>query len=1069
MANETPRSDLEKELLKIINDKQGVEDVRDSEGGVLTFIRWEKTKFEFDESRTLSGAENINTLRFDNISFMGAWDKYTLFNQFKNVKRLEFINCNTLSSAIGSDSVLGKMNKALSEIKKDGTLGVGATIMEISFENTKVVHMANVKQFNKLESITLKNVGHLIWNDFAKKAPLIKLTLDTVPVNSKIISNISGIKRLEKLELSDVYDGADVDFNMRGLATLKNITRLRLNNMMIINPFSWINGLKNLQTLDLSRLRITDLSDFEPGGLDNLKELILDNNPIQDINEEGFKNLKELSLVNTRIKKLPIISTIEKLNCSRCDGIDWKGLNNWGSLHADALKNLKRLDVSRTQIDDIEGLVETLNLNNLIYVNISNTEIKELSDSFLDKLKHLEILIAEHLQLESLPTDILKIPDWQLEEKRHEKDIVNNLYTLAEEQKPGDKKYAYLHGTRVLNLPKHFITPKNPKTRQEFWNYEIATHGHQATIVFLGEKDKKDEIMYKLFNVTRADFIKCKGQHILNTRVYLQVFNSTESGSNMLDPNTVLNVLALSQRPQYRSAHTMFMSDNALYVIVINSADAIELQRKADFWFRFVKYSVDSADILFLLLKRPEQDENEIDMERYRTDPRYHVHKKVINLFDESYDDELLETARGRLIHAIQRLPSYTGKTIAGWKNAFRYISELFEVRPSIKYGTDDINSFESICNRYRIGKDGGKGEEYSPEMLEIFRSMLEEADVCYDDGYGTLYSHAWFARFVYALLDHAREQHGRVYVQEFILYLQDTIIEYDYSVEQVKELLDTLSSNKSTNPKKNFSLCFGKKMGSEAEAYYFPQYGYILDAPKSYLQNNSGNQSKEAWREVWSKQSEALRKSEYANHYVINLPFLSDALYVDIICKLLSKLREILGGNAYEIPNEGITSGVEGLVAMFESSSVEVKNKSVKAPPCCLLVDGVPGAPGCIQFYVAPNMEHKDIKEFDFHEALRIRQTELVEHAFAELFKAIGNNNPLLLDMSIYLTLPNHNLEVSVDTPEWRIALRDICFYENTQESTYYYRGWSLPMDILKSLVPPSYRTALSDLLGKK
>ncbi|MFA5069652.1 MAG: leucine-rich repeat domain-containing protein, partial [Candidatus Omnitrophota bacterium] len=167
------------------------------------------------------------------------------------------------------------------------------------------------------------------------------------------------------------------------IADLNGLTRTLYANERNILSIEGAQYLTNLQKLDLSDNRISDLSPL--AGLINLHELYLDVNQISDLSPlEGMTNLQQLNLYNNQIIDLsPLAGLTDLQNLNFL-------LNNINDISPLAgLTNLQNLILSCNQISDLNPLA---GLTNLQYLYIENNQISNLSSlSGLNNLKVLEL------------------------------------------------------------------------------------------------------------------------------------------------------------------------------------------------------------------------------------------------------------------------------------------------------------------------------------------------------------------------------------------------------------------------------------------------------------------------------------------------------------------------------------------------------------------------------------------------------------------------------------------------------------------------------------------------------
>ncbi|MCL2360211.1 MAG: leucine-rich repeat domain-containing protein [Defluviitaleaceae bacterium] len=1032
-------------------------------------------------------ADEISVLRFESV-FFGLCE-YNSLDVFNNITRIEFDDCMAYGSETPKSSAMAKIRTAL---------GSSVSLTEYVFENSRYVDIANLQVFTSIKSLTIKRADYIRWENFEPDA-LKVLVLEDVNLAPSMLHNIAEQIELETLELSGVYRRDDVCETFLAPLTSSSsqindsLKKLRLSNMNIRSSdkkgrtgiFGWIEKLKRLEYLDLSHNKIVAIPDSLLCDLKKLQTLILSYNPIWDVASLGSaedvrSGLETLELKKTSIGMVPQVYGIRKLDISECHRIKWCDMEDFPP---QVFENLEWLDVSSTELTEIPHWFNvpkdsngSRNLQNLKYIDISRTKITEIKV----RVPSLICLVAERLHLNYIQERLLTRKDWMFIGSGYDKEKINTFYDASKSGGYTDERRMYLRETQLKDISNHFFANGTKDTRQEFWEYDLAPQGQQATIVFIGDKDAKKTAICSLFDVTERDFINCIGQCILRTSPHLKVHDMQNiSGTNgkhrgeRLAPNSILNVRALSSRPQYRSGHGMFMIDNALYVILLKGENVLDIQRRLDMWMRCIKNTVATASVLVMLRAESENSIEALDIEKYRADAAFTVHKEIaflppikekrvfdtvrgvmINVADPLARDNsvTMDRARGVLTHAIQQLPSYSGRVIAGWRHALRHISATMEMQRSISH-----EHFRSLCSHYiRKIEDNNTP---SGGMFKVLRKLLDEAGISYDGDTEMLYSNSWLARFVYATLDYAKKMRGEVDEQGLRLYLLDNVIEYDYSPSEIKMLLETLS-NKSANL---YTLCYKLKGNGYNYSYRFPQFMLLRDNSCSCDVPHANNGGSKAWEGCnWSKISKDVRENKYANRYIVDMPMFSEAMYVDILCKLSISLRD-----SVEIASNCVATGADGLIAVFEAADYS----GDRIPMCCLLVDGVPSAPGRFHIYVAPYSNDKYDRCFDSYkerDKLTRRLTEIAGFAFDALYNAVRKNFSLFAKMNSYLILPNHNFDVSVDEPVWRVGMREICACKKAGKMVFESRGRNLPMDKLYSLVPRAYKDALNDYFSR-
>lgn len=142
-------------------------------------------------------------------------------------------------------------------------------------------------------------------------ASLEDLLLDNTQITDAGVERLAGLKRLKRLGLSrtkatdaglshlkqlpqlEDIGGSRGQFTLRGLAQLKGLVAVRLRDAEFRdNDLALLAGLPRLQSLVLSRSKVTDAGLTHVGKLTQLKSLWLDQTPISDV---GLRKLYPLA------------------------------------------------------------------------------------------------------------------------------------------------------------------------------------------------------------------------------------------------------------------------------------------------------------------------------------------------------------------------------------------------------------------------------------------------------------------------------------------------------------------------------------------------------------------------------------------------------------------------------------------------------------------------------------------------------------------------------------------------------------------------------------------------------
>ncbi len=183
--------------------------------------------------------------------------------------------------------------------------------------------------------------------------------------------------------------GAVIDtVNLRMLRQITNLEKLDLSGNQYIQHLAPINRMYNLQFLDISGTRVSDLIPLR--NLTKLKTLIISDTEVSSLEPLKYANdLRELIADNTRISDLNILSGFNKLEKLYVSGTPVYQLT--------PLKGLKELRCASTAITSLDAVSTMLSLE---YLDCSSTNVKELSP--LRSLKELERLNLEFTPVSNL-------------------------------------------------------------------------------------------------------------------------------------------------------------------------------------------------------------------------------------------------------------------------------------------------------------------------------------------------------------------------------------------------------------------------------------------------------------------------------------------------------------------------------------------------------------------------------------------------------------------------------------------------------------------------------------------
>ena len=261
----------------------------------------------------------------------------------------------------------------------------------------------------------------------------------------------------------------------------------------------------------------TNVSDLTPlKNLINLQQLIIDNTSTNDLTPlERIVNLKQLSIFKTKITNL---KPLEKLI------------------------GLKTLDLRWNNISDLSGLE---NLENLKILKLFNNKITDLS------------LLSNLINL-----DYLSLDDNPIEDLKPILPLIKRLPVSLE-------KYSFKNGIYVNNCPLKnppiFIVGQGNEAILRHWqdieNKETQIN-NQTKLIFIGNsRAGKTSLWQFLKDKTYND--KADSTHGIKTEIWDEELLGIDENTKL-----VAHIWDFGGQEYYHATHRLFLSDNAVYVLV---------------------------------------------------------------------------------------------------------------------------------------------------------------------------------------------------------------------------------------------------------------------------------------------------------------------------------------------------------------------------------------------------------------------------------------------------------------------------------------------------------------------
>lgn len=240
------------------------------------------------------------------------------------------------------------------------------------------------------------------------------------------IEDLTGIENLTSLEKLSLWENKVSDIStISGLTKLKSLD-LAANKIRILTPgiFSKLN---RLEELVLDNNELTTIRDNAFDGLISLKNLHLESNNINNINEVyKLKKLEELFIRdNVTIKDITALRSLKKLKTF------WAENNFINDISA--LENLTQLTWVKLDKNKITSLSSLKNLRNIQRLSIRKNKLKTLDG--IENMHNLEWLEVEENQIENIEKikDLTKLTILELKNNKIKNvDEIANLINLTQ-------------------------------------------------------------------------------------------------------------------------------------------------------------------------------------------------------------------------------------------------------------------------------------------------------------------------------------------------------------------------------------------------------------------------------------------------------------------------------------------------------------------------------------------------------------------------------------------------------------------------------------------------------------
>ena len=874
------------------------------------------------------------------------------------------------------------------------------------------------------------------------KDDITSLSIEETELNNKSLECINLLTELNELFIKAA--------NIQDLNPIKDLQKLKILTLSGM-PFNelpdWEEMLKGLESLDISSTHvsklpskglgkieklnismtsITSIMDLPIEILANIKDLNISINNIEELpkTEAKCNNLEILNISQTQIKEIHdcyLPKTLVSLDISQC------GVTKL----SDTLLNLEKLTFLNVKGLGLEGLPEestengelVSKLNKLESLDLSYTKIKRLPKWFsksnhLNHLKYLGLVGCCLVELNE--EEATRIRDCGLDYKDEIGDINNK-----------DQKGVYIKSMVLRDMDVRYLLQNDWDFLKYYYSSKTnLTPAHEVKLVFFGDKGVgKSTIINRIFGIEYATdfFVDQIGLQICMENLKLPV----NIKGKKIAPNTRLKIWNMSGEPLYQSAHPVFMTDECLYVVVLDANKEDILYQRALFWLHYIERRTPNSSVFLLLTHTGKKTNdhffkeilkvsvNEVprvklgSMDPVELEESLKVSVSGVNIEDvcllnigaqydymeESPDIDVLVNS---LTETIIKMPVYTKKIPTSWKNIARHTELLIQVRTAVSR-----KRFNSICEYYGVNDSNVQGNLLvwlgETGLVHRFSKPLKKKDPTdanssskkdTNDDNDFIYSILWLTKGIYKSLIVANDKSGMVSISDLHEALNEEGTEDNlfYSKSDIQMLT------------KEMERC-GLAIRNEKKCY-FPISNSILvsdDKTRNWLGKIIQNQD--------------------IYHYTMELPILTEDMISAIVTRLAIKHMEELSmikGSAN--PWDSIAWGREGIGLSYPESGDS------------LMVVGIPGCPSTLHIYASPPKRVEINNNHKFDQSTKPTQPdEYAKSAFRAFYEAF--------DRSGYRELPIFELYIELfqGNAKANIPLDDISGYIDARRKEYY------------------------------
>lgn len=269
------------------------------------------------------------------------------------------------------------------------------TYIEYGYKSPLVYKYNNNNRLKKLANFEPNNEIITIYENDLKYRKFNNIDLENIIVNKqKLDGKEIDYDTLEwRIEESKKKNESFLDISHMGFTIIpinlsKNIKELYLNNNNInyIDDLSFL-GLERLQIVDLGSNKLKELPRFS----DSIEEISCRGNLLTELNlkDYDYQGLKRLDCSENKIKK---INTIDSLEILVCNQNELEEINEF--------KKLKKLDCRENKIKKISSLscleIIDCSKNQITQLNLSNIKEIYCNSNLIENFSNLENIKVIH-------------------------------------------------------------------------------------------------------------------------------------------------------------------------------------------------------------------------------------------------------------------------------------------------------------------------------------------------------------------------------------------------------------------------------------------------------------------------------------------------------------------------------------------------------------------------------------------------------------------------------------------------------------------------------------------------